>query len=76
MFEAIREFEIEKLKAEKEIEVKALKHQMEVTNISMSEEIFTLNTWEFQLLIIFIRCICVFLSYLTLALSQGSKCEN
>jgi hypothetical protein len=51
MFEAIREIEIERLKAEKEIEIKALKDQMEVRNISLSEEIFTLNTWEFQLLI-------------------------
>jgi hypothetical protein len=76
MFQAIRENEIERLKAEKEIEVKALKDQMEVRNISLSEEIFTLNTWEFQLLIIFIRCICDFHSHLTLALSQVSMCEN
>jgi hypothetical protein len=46
--------ELERLKFEKEIELRTLKNLLEVRNISMPEVCFTLTSWELQLLSFFI----------------------
>jgi hypothetical protein len=62
--------EIERLKFEKEIEVKALKNLLEVRNISISKVCFTLTSWELELLSFFIQYKSDFPSDLTLCLTR------
>jgi hypothetical protein len=46
----IKDRELEEVKIEKEIEVKILKNQLEVRNISVSKVCFTLTSWKLQIL--------------------------
>jgi hypothetical protein len=52
-----RENAVRNLIAEEAIQIKALEHDLEVRNISVSEG-FHINSWEFKLLIFFKRYIC------------------
>jgi hypothetical protein len=63
-----RENAVRKLIAEKIIELKALEHELEVGNISVSEG-FHINSLEFQHVMLFIRYVCDFYSYLSSLLS-------
>jgi hypothetical protein len=48
-----KEDELELLKSQVEIQIKALRNQVEVRNISVSKYSFTLTSWELQILIFY-----------------------